>query len=150
MDVTPAAGEGNMDVDLPQAEPLFGDDVNVNLGNQDEQSEEPPAIVDPYAHDRLLEVKISGPMTSAGNLLDKLKDMNPTHGGVLTFDSVCPTAVTARAEAAVSFFNILKLQKLRFIECVQDELTDPIKIQLHLQDGSEYGSVSDGFTASSD
>jgi len=150
MDVTPAAGEENIDVDLPQAEPLFGDDVNVNLGNQDEQSEEPPATVDHYAHDRLLEVKISGPMTSAGNLLDKLKDMNPTHGGVLTFDSVCPTAGTARAEAAVSFFNILKLQKLRFIECVQDELTDPIKIQLHLQDGSEYGSVSDGFTASSD
>jgi hypothetical protein len=108
-----------------------------------------PVAVDPYADVNLLALNITAPQTSAGDLLDKMKDTEKGPDETILFSSVCPSASTAREMAAVSFFNLLKLQRLAYVECDQEKLTDDIHIQLQLQNGSEYGSCSEGYTASS-
>jgi len=137
LDVTPQD-----DQEIPQVEPVLDNEVPL----EDEPQAE--AGVDPYANVDLMALNIAAPATSAGELLDKMRDVADGSNS-LFFSSVCPSDSTDKLLAGVTFFNMLKLQRSAYIECQQDELKDDIDIRLQHKDGSEYGSSSEYATAGS-
>jgi hypothetical protein len=70
-----------------------------------------------------------GPSVSQATVQSKLTELSLGQGWCL-FSDLCPPTSTTRREAAITFFHLLQMEKEKKFSNIQEDGSDPIKIEL--------------------